>query len=113
MKENLKQMCFQIEKKDNVCTALTDLMPGRIKISGNTICDEILIDSTITKGHKIANRDIDKEENIIKYGVIIGRALKFIHKGEWVHLHNCSSLYDSRSSTLDVQTGAPTDTKYI
>jgi hypothetical protein len=113
MKDSFHQVCFQIEEMDNVCTALTDLTPGAIKVNGNATEKEIVIDTAIKNGHKLANRDIAQDENIVKYGVVIGRAKAPIHKGEWVHLHNCASLYDSRSSTLDVETGAPTDTKYV
>ena len=48
----------------------------------------------------------------MKYGVVIGCATKEIKMGQWVHLHNMKSLYDARSSSLDVVTGAPTDTHY-
>ena len=39
-------------------------------------------------GHKTANRDIKKGENIIKYGYPIGHALEDIKEGEHVHTHN-------------------------
>ena len=42
----------------------------------------------------------------------IARATKDIRAGEWVHLHNIRSVYDERSSHLDVMTGAPKDTRY-
>jgi altronate dehydratase small subunit len=112
MADQFTQTCFQIEAKDNVCTALTDLVPGAIKVNGNTTVKEIAIHQAIQNGHKVANQEIREDEPIIKYGVIIGKATCLIHSGEWVHLHNCRSLYDERSGTLDVKTGAPTDTKY-
>jgi hypothetical protein len=43
---------------------------------------------------------------------VIGSASRDIAPGEWVHLHNCVSRFDERSKTLDVQTGAVTDTIY-
>ena len=49
---------------------------------------------------------------MIKYGFPIGHATQPIRAGDWVHLHNCASNYDSRSSTLDVHSGATTDTVY-
>lgn len=39
-------------------------------------------------GHKTANRDIKKGENIIKYGYPIGHATEDIAAGEHVHTHN-------------------------
>ena len=64
------------------------------------------------QGHKLALRDIASGEKIIKYGVVIGRATADIPQGAWVHLHVMQSIYDERSSHLDINTGAPKDTKY-
>lgn len=48
----------------------------------------------IPAGHKFALRDIKKDEYIIKYGEVIGRATADIEKGEWVHTHNVKSHLD-------------------
>ena len=106
------QACFQINKKDNVITALDDLVPGEVLIYGETSHAEIEALSNVNAGHKIALRDIFAGEDIVKYGVVIGEAIQEIQKGEWVHLQNMKSKYDSRSSKLDIITGAPTDTVY-
>ena len=42
--------------------------------------------------HKIALRDIEKGEDIIKYGEVIGYALMDIQKGQWVHIHNMDDI---------------------
>lgn len=42
----------------------------------------------LSDGHKYADRDIKKGENIIKYGCAIGHATADIKKGEHVHTHN-------------------------
>jgi altronate dehydratase len=63
-------------------------------------------------GHKIAIYDIPAGQNVLKFGVAIGRASKDIRAGQWVHLHNLTSDFDERSQTLDLHTGAATDTKY-
>lgn len=110
--ERFQQICFQIEKNDNVCTALAELNPGKVKINGAASLTEMEIAAPVRTGHKLANRLILEDEPIVKYGVVIGKATRLIEKGEWVHLHNCKSLYDERSATLDVNTGVPTDTKY-
>ena len=49
---------------------------------------------------------------VVKFGVRIGHATAAIRAGDWVHLHNCASDVDERSGTLDLHTGATTDTKY-
>lgn len=42
----------------------------------------------LSDGHKYADRDIKKGEDIIKYGCSIGHATTDIKKGEHVHTHN-------------------------
>lgn len=39
-------------------------------------------------GHKIALRDHNEEDPVIKYGHDIGRVVTAIKKGEHVHIHN-------------------------
>lgn len=39
-------------------------------------------------GHKLALKDIPRDENVIKYGQDIGRAIAPIKKGTHVHIHN-------------------------
>lgn len=108
-----KQLAFQIERTDNVCTTLSEVQPGTVHITGQAEIDAITIDKEMARGHKIAVRRIAPGEAVIKYGVEIGIATQMIEPGEWVHLHNCKSKYDERSSTLDLETGAPTDTPYL
>ena len=103
---------FQIDLKDNVATALEPLQPGRITLRGDSAEQFMTAVTEIPAGHKIALREIAAGEDIVKYGVRIGRATEDIKKGSWVHLHNIRSVYDERSSHLDVMTGAPKDTRY-
>lgn len=106
------QAVFQIDQADNVATALQALVPGAAAAHGDPIQPGVTVAEEIPAGHKLALRDIAPGENIVKYGVVIGCATKEIKTGQWVHLHNMKSLYDARSSSLDVVTGAPTDTHY-
>ena len=95
-----KQNAFQINREDNVATALTPLVPGPVELRGDACAPEVEAATEVPMGHKIALRDIRNGEDIVKYG------------GSWVHLHVMRSVYDQRSSHLDVRTGAPKDTKY-
>ena len=52
----------------------------------------------IPAGHKYALKDISVGEYVIKYGQIIGKATKYIKKGEWVHTHNVKSHLDESVS---------------
>ncbi len=106
------QTAFQIDKRDNVATALVQLAPGLVTLRGDTVQSVVTVAEEIPNGHKIALRYIREGEEITKYGVCIGRATTDIPAGSWVHLHVMRSLYDERSSHLDVDTGIPRDTKY-
>lgn len=107
-----RQTAFQIDENDNVATALSDIVPGWVKLLGDSPDGRVEAVAAIPAGHKIALRNIEEGEYILKYGVVIGRATGKILKGSWVHLHVMCSIYDERSSHLDVKTGAPKDTRY-
>jgi altronate dehydratase small subunit len=98
----------RIHIADNVATLLDDTLPGCVKVLG-TEPREVTALETIAAGHKIALSQIAAGQLVIKYGFPIGHAVREIACGEWVHLHNLASNYDERSSTLDLETGAPTD----
>lgn len=96
--------------QDNVATMLDD-GAAFVEVLGVNPRRLILADQ-IALGHKVALRDIQAGEPVVKFGVAIGRASRDIRTGQWVHLHNCSSNFDERSQTLDVHSGATTDTRY-
>ena len=107
-----KQNAFQINREDNVAPAPAPLGAGPGEVRGGGLPPQIGGGNQGAVGHKIALRDIRNGEDIVKYGVVIGRATADIPAGSWVHLHVMRSVYDQRSSHLDVRTGAPKDTKY-
>lgn len=105
---------FVIDRRDNVATMLAECLGGTsITLRGETSVASVDAAGTIRAEHKVAMMDLSKDASIIKYGLVIGHAVKDIARGEWVHLHNCASNYDKRSNTLDGDTGAPKDTEYV
>lgn len=106
------QAIFQVEMKDNVATALEPLTPGPAEVKGDRRTDSVAVLENIPIGHKVAVNNITSGDEIMKYGVVIGRATRDIKRGQWVHLHCMRSIYDERSSHLDLYTGAPCDIKY-
>ena len=100
---------FQINTNDNVASLLDNAVTGVVQILGAQPQSIPLLEK-IDRGHKIALRDIASGEAIMKFGVRIGHATQPIKRGAWVHLHNLASDLDERSSTLDLHSGAPTDT---
>ena len=104
---------FQIDFSDNVATALEPLNRGTVVVRGDALIKNMQAVTDVPVGHKIALRDIKAGEEIVKYGVVIGRATEDIPSGSWVHLHNIKSIYDDeRSSHVDAVTGTPKDTRY-
>ena len=82
-----------LNREDNVATAVRQMESGeRIRIDTKTddICITVL--QAIHPGHKLALRDIQPGEHIIKYGEVIGRATAKINQGEHVHVHNVEGL---------------------
>ena len=70
----IMQRAFQIEQKDNVATALEELIPGALRLLGDGCMREAEAVQKIPKGHKIALQNIRAGEDVIKYGVRIARA---------------------------------------
>lgn len=80
MKEFIK-----INTSDNVVIALKNYKKGEtITLDG----DSLILLEDVSKGHKIALGNIEKDEDIIKYGMPIGHAITPVKKGEWIHTHN-------------------------
>lgn len=80
MKEFIK-----INECDNVIIALRDYKKDEVI---NLEDEKITLLEDINRGHKIAIKNINKGENIVKYGLPIGYALEDIKVGSWVHTHN-------------------------
>ena len=104
----MKPRAFQVHTNDNVATLLDDA-DGAVQIIGSKP-QEIRLLERISRGHKVALTDIAANAPVMKFGTRIGHAIKPIVRGAWVHLHNLGSDVDERSGTLDLQSGAPTDT---
>lgn len=88
-----------INEKDNVATALKKLSAGAevsVQVQGHI--QRITILSDIPAGHKLALRDIEKGEAVIKYGEQIGQSTSRISRGEYVHVHNVVSQIRSERS---------------
>jgi Altronate dehydratase len=78
-------------KGDSVGVAVEDIAPGststgRFKDQDGEL--EILVTDAVPLGHKLALRSIARGEEVIEYGVAIGRATADIAVGQGVHTHN-------------------------
>jgi altronate dehydratase small subunit len=89
----MKRDAIMINPQDNVATALRDIGADETVLVGvGTESNKITIRERIPFGHKFAAQDIQKGENVIKYGEVIGRASKDILAGTHAHVHNIESL---------------------
>ena len=82
-----------INEKDNVAVALHNIKAGE-EHNGVKFLNDIPF------GHKVAIKNISKEENIIKYGFPIGYAKNDIKTGEHVHTHN---LHTNLNDIIDYE----------
>ncbi|MCL1949093.1 MAG: altronate dehydratase family protein, partial [Turicibacter sp.] len=76
---------IKLHEKDNVVIALKELPVGhQIEVGENAIT----LAGDIPPGHKVAIREIEQGEDVIKYGFPIGHASQPIFIGQHVHTHN-------------------------
>lgn len=76
-----KAILIKIHSKDNVAIIAND---GGLE-KGTELGYGIKLITDIPQGHKVALQDIDKDENVIRYGEVIGQALEKLPKGSWIN----------------------------
>ncbi|MDF2595549.1 MAG: garD [Clostridia bacterium] len=74
-----RPLYIKVNEKDNVAITVDVVTKGTI------VMEDIAAAQDIPQGHKIAIKDIPKDGEIIRYGVILGYALHPISKGEWIN----------------------------
>ena len=79
------------EKKDTVGVAVVDVKAGQT-LEGRSLDENKTLSAKanmdIPLGHKIALKDFKTGDDVVKYGVDIGRVVKDIKPGDHVHVHN-------------------------
>ena len=81
-----------LNERDNVATALTDLQRGEtICVGLGGVSHRVILAEDIEFGHKLSLCEIAEGQEVLKYGLPIGKALADIPAGAWVHVHNCRS----------------------
>lgn len=90
--ENFKQMnkLILLNPQDNVFIARQYIMAGDEALINGKV---FYFEKEIPLGHKVAAKEIQQGERIIKYGVPIGSATENITGGTHIHLHNMKSDY--------------------
>ena len=79
------------EKRDTVGVAVVDVKAGQT-LEGRSLDENKTLSAKsnmdIPLGHKIALKDFKTGEDVVKYGVVIGRVVQPIKQGDHVHVHN-------------------------
>ncbi len=70
---------IKVKDCDNVAITVETIKKGTL------VMDGVLANEDIAQGHKIALTDIPQNKEIVRYGVILGYALKDIKKGDWIN----------------------------
>ena len=81
---------IQLHPDDNVLTVATRIEAGQTYRVGD---HSVVAAEPIAVGFKVASRSIVAGSKIIKYGAVIGSAIRDIQAGELVHTHNLQSDY--------------------
>lgn len=90
----MSKKAIQVDAKDNVATTTSIVEAGEdvevLSPNGGVILKTKPVEKVIF-GHKLAVKELETGDEIIKYGEVIGVASKPIKIGEWVHTHNVVS----------------------
>ena len=88
-------LALKVNDLDNVATifanGITDGTIIEVRDKKGT-SENVKVIGDVPYGHKIAVKDIKKDEIITKYGEEIGIATADIKVGEYVHVHNLDSM---------------------
>jgi len=89
----MKSRVLKLDPKDNVLVALEDLRKGeRVGLPG----DEFVLLSDVPAKHKFVTRDLAAGDEIIMYGVLVGRAVGSICRGDLLstrNIHHAASKF--------------------
>ncbi|HEV7782277.1 MAG TPA: UxaA family hydrolase, partial [Chitinophagaceae bacterium] len=87
----MKHRVLKVNRKDNVIVALTDLSKGEtISFEGT----EYVLQENIPAKHKFFMQDMQADDEVIMYGVLVGKAQKAISKGSWMSTENIKHAAD-------------------
>ena len=86
---------IMIDPEDTVATLLSDAEPGEpiyIVTADGKETKALKAREPISMGHKVALMSLKKGDKVMKYGAVIGQAIRHIREGDHVHVHNMKSL---------------------
>jgi len=97
----MKHRVLKVHPKDNVIVALTNLSKGEaISFEGN----EYVLQDNITAKHKFFTKDMNEGDEVMMYGVLVGKAQSFIPRGGLMSTSNvkhAAQPYSYRSAKYE------------
>lgn len=106
----MKRKVLKVHEDDNVLVALTDLPKGEsIAYNG----EQYVLQDDIKAKHKFFTQDMQPGNEVIMYGVLVGKAQEFIPKGGWMNTANvkhAAAPYEYRK--VDYKWTAPDISKF-
>jgi altronate hydrolase len=93
----MQNCVLKIDPKDNVLIALTDLRKGERITHSDHVC---ILTSGVPAKHKFATQDLSAGDDVVMYGVLVGKAKDHIQAGEVLTIRNVrheASRYFERS----------------
>jgi altronate hydrolase len=93
----MQRKILKLDSKDNALIALTDLKQGeQIEFEGKRYG----LVSNIPAKHKFATEELAAGDDVIMYGVLVGKASRPIQRGEWLNtanIHHEASAFHEKS----------------
>jgi (2R)-sulfolactate sulfo-lyase subunit alpha len=84
--------CVLHDPRDSVAVVVVEGVTAGMSLTGLVLDQdrtmELRCAQDIPIGHKVALKDLEPGETVIKYGVDIGKVVKPIRRGEHAHVHN-------------------------
>jgi altronate hydrolase len=81
----MKNIVLKVHPEDNVIVALTDLKAGQEIEFGGKI---FKLKSDVDAKHKFTEKRFEIGDEIIQYGVLVGKAKQVIEEGDWINVFN-------------------------
>src|SRR5207342_573807 len=107
----MKQVVLKIHPKDNVLVALKNLAKREaISFEG----EEYILQDAIGAKHKFFTHDVNQGDDVIMYGVLVGKVQNFIPRGGLMtttNVKHAAQPYDYRGSNFHWQ--APDVSKFV
>jgi len=95
-----KPLLIRISEEDNVEIVVNE---NGLK-AGTKIKDDIIVKEDIPQAHKVALKDFEEGDEIIRYGNVIGYAAKRIEKGSWINQYNVTLPSSPKLDKLEFAT---------